>query len=66
MYVVFKRCLPLFTLSIGVCVLRNSVPSVGVVVAVAITTGGAALAGKGGLRHGRRRHLLWVAPGDEP
>lgn len=46
MYVVFKRCLPLFTLSIGVCVLRNGVPSVGVAIAVLITTGGAALAGK--------------------
>lgn len=46
MYVVFKRCLPLFTLSIGVCVLRNGVPSAGVAVAVVITTGGAALAGK--------------------
>ncbi|XP_063758192.1 solute carrier family 35 member D3 isoform X2 [Eleginops maclovinus] len=49
MYVVFKRCLPLFTLSIGVCVLRNGVPSVGVVIAVIITTGGAALAGAGDL-----------------
>uniref|UniRef100_A0A3P8TVR4 Solute carrier family 35 member D3 n=1 Tax=Amphiprion percula TaxID=161767 RepID=A0A3P8TVR4_AMPPE len=49
MYVVFKRCLPLFTLSIGVCVLRNGVPSVGVVIAVLITTGGAALAGAGDL-----------------
>ncbi|KAM8832592.1 solute carrier family 35 member D3 [Spinachia spinachia] len=49
MYVVFKRCLPLFTLSIGVCVLRNGGPSVGVVVAVIITTGGAALAGAGDL-----------------
>lgn len=46
MYVVFKRCLPLATLGIGVCVLRNGTPSVGVVVAVLITTGGAALAGK--------------------
>ncbi|KAF3703228.1 Solute carrier family 35 member D3 Fringe connection-like protein 1 [Channa argus] len=45
MYVVFKRCLPLFTLSIGVCVLRNGIPSIGVVTAVVITTGGAALAG---------------------
>ncbi|XP_076872363.1 solute carrier family 35 member D3 [Brachyhypopomus gauderio] len=49
MYVVFKRCLPLVTLGIGVCVLRNGVPSVGVVVAVLITTGGAALAGAGDL-----------------
>ncbi|XP_054474538.1 solute carrier family 35 member D3 [Anoplopoma fimbria] len=49
MYVVFKRCLPLFTLSIGVCVLRNGVPSIGVVIAVTITTGGAALAGAGDL-----------------
>ncbi|XP_015224496.1 PREDICTED: solute carrier family 35 member D3-like, partial [Cyprinodon variegatus] len=44
MYVVFKRCLPLFTLLIGVCVLRNALPSVGVVTAVLITTGGAVLA----------------------
>ncbi|KAM6992837.1 solute carrier family 35 member D3 [Tautogolabrus adspersus] len=49
MYVVFKRCLPLFTLSIGVCVLRNGIPSYGVVTAVVITTGGAALAGAGDL-----------------
>ncbi|XP_028460467.1 solute carrier family 35 member D3 [Perca flavescens] len=49
MYVVFKRCLPLFTLSIGMCVLRNGVPSPGVVIAVVITTGGAALAGAGDL-----------------
>ncbi|XP_038583707.1 solute carrier family 35 member D3-like [Micropterus salmoides] len=49
MYVVFKRCLPLFTLSIGVCVLRNGVPSIGVVIAVIITTAGAALAGAGDL-----------------
>lgn len=45
MYVVFKRCLPLVTLAIGVCVLRNGAPSVGVILAVLITTGGAALAG---------------------
>eukprot|EP00066_Takifugu_rubripes_P006567 XP_003971463.1 PREDICTED: solute carrier family 35 member D3 [Takifugu rubripes] len=49
MYVVFKRCLPLFTLSIGVCVLRNGMPSIGVVIAVAITSAGAALAGAGDL-----------------
>ncbi|KAI3364643.1 hypothetical protein L3Q82_011426 [Scortum barcoo] len=50
MYVVFKRCLPLFhAASIGVCVLRNGVPSIGVVTAVMITTGGAALAGAGDL-----------------
>ncbi|KAL6486625.1 hypothetical protein MHYP_G00060170 [Metynnis hypsauchen] len=49
MYVVFKRCLPLVTLGIGVCVLRNGTPSIGVVVAVLITTGGAALAGAGDL-----------------
>ncbi|XP_042359693.1 solute carrier family 35 member D3 [Plectropomus leopardus] len=49
MYVVFKRCLPLFTLSIGVFVLRNGIPSIGVVTAVIITTGGAALAGAGDL-----------------
>ncbi|KAF0023997.1 hypothetical protein F2P81_024627 [Scophthalmus maximus] len=49
MYVVFKRCLPLVTLSIGVCVLKNGAPSIGVVTAVCITTGGAALAGAGDL-----------------
>ncbi|KAL4649103.1 solute carrier family 35 member D3 [Arapaima gigas] len=49
MYVVFKRCLPLVTLVIGVCVLKNATPSVGVVTAVVITTGGAALAGAGDL-----------------
>ncbi|XP_026164020.1 solute carrier family 35 member D3 [Mastacembelus armatus] len=49
MYVVFKRCLPLFTLGIGVCVLRNGVPSIGVLTAVLITTAGAALAGAGDL-----------------
>ncbi|KAJ3606865.1 hypothetical protein NHX12_026383 [Muraenolepis orangiensis] len=41
MYVVFKRCLPLATLSIGVCVLKDSRPSVGVAAAVLITTTGA-------------------------
>lgn len=46
MYVVFKRCLPLVTLGIGVCVLKNGIPSPGVIAAVSITTGGAALAGK--------------------
>eukprot|EP00079_Xenopus_tropicalis_P010925 XP_002936313.2 PREDICTED: solute carrier family 35 member D3 [Xenopus tropicalis] len=49
MYVVFKRCLPLFTLLIGVLVLRNGLPSIGVVIAVFITTCGAALAGAGDL-----------------
>ncbi|XP_068087757.1 solute carrier family 35 member D3 [Hyperolius riggenbachi] len=49
MYVVFKRCLPLVTLLIGVLVLRNGLPSVGVLVAVFITTCGAALAGAGDL-----------------
>ncbi|KAA0708394.1 Solute carrier family 35 member D3 [Triplophysa tibetana] len=49
MYVVFKRCLPLVTLGIGVCVLKNGIPSPGVIVAVSITTGGAALAGAGDL-----------------
>ncbi|TSP57630.1 Solute carrier family 35 member D3 [Bagarius yarrelli] len=49
MYVVFKRCLPLVTLSVGVCVLRDGAPSVGVTVSVLITTGGAALAGAGDL-----------------
>ncbi|XP_048345810.1 solute carrier family 35 member D3 [Sphaerodactylus townsendi] len=49
MYVVFKRCLPLVTLIIGVLVLKNGVPSVGVLLAVLITTVGAALAGAGDL-----------------
>ncbi|KAG9493442.1 solute carrier family 35 member D3 [Eleutherodactylus coqui] len=49
MYVVFKRCLPLVTLLIGVVVLRNGLPSVGVLIAVFITTCGAALAGAGDL-----------------
>ncbi|GCB82179.1 hypothetical protein scyTo_0022626 [Scyliorhinus torazame] len=49
MYVVFKRCLPLVTLIIGVFVLKNSVPSVGVGAAVFLTTCGAALAGAGDL-----------------
>ncbi|XP_051731338.1 solute carrier family 35 member D3 [Ctenopharyngodon idella] len=49
MYVVFKRCLPLVTLGIGVCVLKNGIPSPGVITAVLITTGGAALAGAGDL-----------------
>ncbi|KAI1897473.1 hypothetical protein AGOR_G00083640 [Albula goreensis] len=49
MYVVFKRCLPLVTLGIGVCVLKNGIPSLGVTSAVLITTIGAALAGAGDL-----------------
>ncbi|XP_053565128.1 solute carrier family 35 member D3 [Bombina bombina] len=49
MYVVFKRCLPLVTLLIGVLVLRNGIPSAGVLVAVVITTCGAAMAGAGDL-----------------
>ncbi|XP_033872952.3 solute carrier family 35 member D3 [Acipenser ruthenus] len=49
MYVVFKRCLPLVTLMIGVCVLKNCIPSIGVITAVFITTCGAALAGAGDL-----------------
>ncbi|KAJ8396267.1 hypothetical protein AAFF_G00021340 [Aldrovandia affinis] len=49
MYVVFKRCLPLVTLGIGVCVLKNGIPSCGVTTAVLITTIGAALAGAGDL-----------------
>ncbi|XP_061100014.1 solute carrier family 35 member D3 [Conger conger] len=49
MYVVFKRCLPLVTLSIGVCILKNGIPSFGVASAVVITTVGAALAGAGDL-----------------
>eukprot|EP00061_Rhincodon_typus_P013276 g39549.t1 len=44
MYVVFKRCLPLATLIIGVFVLKNGVPSIGVSAAVLLTTCGAALA----------------------
>lgn len=50
MYVVFKRCLPLVTLTIGVLVLKNGIPSVGVIAAVLITTTGAALAGKGSFK----------------
>lgn len=46
MYVVFKRCLPLVTLLIGALVLKNGVPSAGVLLAVLITTVGAALAGE--------------------
>ncbi|GCC27866.1 solute carrier family 35 member D3 [Chiloscyllium punctatum] len=49
MYVVFKRCLPLVTLTIGVFVLKNGVPSIGVCAAVLLTTCGAALAGVGDL-----------------
>ncbi|XP_060096035.1 solute carrier family 35 member D3 [Heteronotia binoei] len=49
MYVVFKRCLPLVTLLIGALVLKNGIPSLGVLVAVLITTVGAALAGAGDL-----------------
>ncbi|KAM9703356.1 solute carrier family 35 member D3 [Menidia menidia] len=49
MYVVFKRCLPLVTLSVSVCLLRNGAPSAGVLTAVLITTGGAVLAGAGDL-----------------
>ncbi|MEE6509484.1 hypothetical protein FKM82_026432 [Ascaphus truei] len=49
MYVVFKRCLPLVTLLIGVLVLRNGMPSIGVLFAVVITTCGTALAGAGDL-----------------
>ncbi|XP_007891183.1 solute carrier family 35 member D3 [Callorhinchus milii] len=49
MYVVFKRCLPLVTLVIGVLVLKNGVPSIGVISAVLLTTCGALLAGAGDL-----------------
>ncbi|XP_006014023.1 solute carrier family 35 member D3 [Latimeria chalumnae] len=49
MYVVFKRCLPFVTLIIGVFLLRNGIPSIGVIIAVLITTCGAALAGAGDL-----------------
>uniref|UniRef100_UPI00398F86F9 solute carrier family 35 member D3 n=1 Tax=Pristiophorus japonicus TaxID=55135 RepID=UPI00398F86F9 len=49
MYVVFKRCLPLVTLIIGVFVLKNGIPSIGVSAAVLLTTCGAALAGAGDL-----------------
>lgn len=58
MYVVFKRCLPLVTLLTGALVLRDGMPSPGVLVAVLITTCGAALAGEcpplPGLRGGHR------------
>lgn len=50
MYVVFKRCLPLVTMLIGVLVLKNGAPSPGVLAAVLITTCGAALAGEPDLR----------------
>ncbi|XP_054255183.1 solute carrier family 35 member D3 [Indicator indicator] len=49
MYVVFKRCLPLVTLLTGALVLRDGMPSPGVLIAVLITTCGAALAGAGDL-----------------
>ncbi|KAM8810238.1 solute carrier family 35 member D3 [Eudromia elegans] len=49
MYVVFKRCLPLVTLLTGALVLRDGLPSPGVLAAVLITTCGAALAGAGDL-----------------
>ncbi|XP_019404180.1 PREDICTED: solute carrier family 35 member D3, partial [Crocodylus porosus] len=49
MYVVFKRCLPLATLLLGVLVLHNGAPSPGVLAAVLVTTCGAALAGAGDL-----------------
>ncbi|XP_049643981.1 solute carrier family 35 member D3 [Suncus etruscus] len=49
MYVVFKRCLPLVTMLVGVLVLKNGAPSPGVLAAVLITTCGAALAGAGDL-----------------
>ncbi|XP_069743323.1 solute carrier family 35 member D3 [Narcine bancroftii] len=49
MYVVFKRCLPLVTLTIGVFLLKNGIPSIGVSVAVMLTTCGATLAGAGDL-----------------
>ncbi|XP_038596792.1 solute carrier family 35 member D3 [Tachyglossus aculeatus] len=48
-YVVFKRCLPLVTLLLGALALKNGTPSAGVLVAVFITTCGAALAGAGDL-----------------
>lgn len=48
MYVVFKRCLPLVTMLVGVLVLKNGAPSPGVLAAVLITTCGAALAGERG------------------
>lgn len=62
MYVVFKRCLPLVTLLIGVLVLKNGVPSLGVSVAVLITTCGAALAGECEPQEEAPRGLL-LAPG---
>ncbi|XP_077632224.1 solute carrier family 35 member D3 [Crocuta crocuta] len=45
MYVVFKRCLPLVTMLIGVLVLKNGAPSPGVLAAVLITSCGAPGAG---------------------
>lgn len=68
MYVVFKRCLPLVTLFIGVLVLKNGVPSLGVSVAVLITTCGAALAGECEPKEEAPRGLLrspgpFLAPG---
>ncbi|XP_074844843.1 solute carrier family 35 member D3 [Carettochelys insculpta] len=49
MYVVFKRCLPLATLLLGALLLRNGIPSAGVLGAVLLTTCGAVLAGAGDL-----------------
>nr|XP_056708483.1 solute carrier family 35 member D3 [Euleptes europaea] len=49
MYVVFKRCLPLATLLLGALLLRGGAPSPGVLLAVLVTTLGAALAGAGDL-----------------
>ncbi|XP_006512979.1 solute carrier family 35 member D3 isoform X1 [Mus musculus] len=59
MYVVFKRCLPLVTMLIGVLVLKNGAPSPGVLAAVLITTCGAALAApsSGGMESRQRREL---------
>lgn len=67
MYVVFKRCLPLVTLLIGALVLKNGVPSVGVLVAVLITTVGAALAGeRDGAPAGDRSRFALGSPAPSP
>ncbi|KAJ1154807.1 hypothetical protein NDU88_007550 [Pleurodeles waltl] len=70
MYVMFKRCLPLVTLLIGVVVLRSGLPSVGVILAVFITTSGAALAGRPHLRtllyglHAMLTEVKWAVRAD--
>ncbi|KAI5193813.1 Solute Carrier Family 35 Member D3 [Manis pentadactyla] len=62
MYVVFKRCLPLVTMLIGVLVLKNGAPSPGVLAAVLITTCGAALAGETEAeKRGALNVVAWLA-----